>query len=179
MSFRKDSDESDSCDVEKALRGDDQAFGHLFERHYSRIYGLLYRIAPRESHLYDLTQETFVRAAHRLHQLRGDFRPWLNSVALNLLRDHQRSDSRRRRREHLWAEQHSISAEPNADLGHVGEAVQALPDGLTEVVVLAYYEGHTHSEIAALLDCPEGTVAWRISEAKRILNQSLRKHHAE
>jgi len=170
-----DDADADAEDVRLAKDGDVDAFGRLFDRHHDRVDGLLYRAAPFETDRADVVQGAFIKGAQGICSLRGDFRPWINRIAINLLRDHQRSDLRRSRREASYVALNQPE-DARAELEGVVEAVAALPSQLAEVVSLAYFEGHTQAEIAEMVDCPEGTVAWRISEAKKALQRSLRNH---
>jgi len=57
----------------------------------------------------------------------------------------------------------------------VARAVDALPEGFREVVVLRYWEGMSNDQIAVRLGIPEGTVKSRLARADRILHERLRR----
>src|SRR5512145_2228371 len=56
---------------------------------------------------------------------------------------------------------------------HLWNAIEALPEKLRFVVVLAGIEGHDMHEVSALLDVPEGTVKSRLFLARKQLKERL------
>jgi RNA polymerase sigma factor (sigma-70 family) len=78
-------DRSDAALVEAARAGDRAAFGEIYDRYADRVYGLCRTVVRRPEDAADATQDTFVRAAERLEQLRDPsrLRPWLFSIARN------------------------------------------------------------------------------------------------
>jgi RNA polymerase sigma-70 factor (ECF subfamily) len=129
----------------------------------------------------EVAQEAFVRAYKNFSRLREreKFRGWLARIAFRLALDRIRSMRRREQRE-LAApdprpapsvEELAASREFRARLDR---AVDALPEKLRLVLVLAAIEGHDMREIARLLELPEGTVKSRLFQARRILAEKLR-----
>jgi RNA polymerase sigma-70 factor (ECF subfamily) len=59
------------------------------------------------------------------------------------------------------------------------DAIDALPDKFRIVVVLANMEGHSLADVGALLGVPEGTIKWRLSEARRQLKEQLSWMHTD
>ena len=55
--------------------------------------------------------------------------------------------------------------------------LQKLSTSIRETVLLVCAQGLTHKEAARVLECPEGTVAWRISKARKILGKNKRSAH--
>jgi RNA polymerase sigma-70 factor (ECF subfamily) len=130
----------------------------------------------------DVAQEAFLRAHRSFASLRDRerFRSWLVRTAFRLALDHLRGRARRQRREDTAAS--PLDAGPTAedDLARrevqekVGRAVDALPEKLRIVTVLAAIEGHDLREVARLLALPEGTVKSRLHLARQALSESLR-----
>ncbi len=128
----------------------------------------------------DVAQESLVRAYRRLGSLREPdrLRGWLARICWRLAVDHLRSARQRERRERL-----ASSPDPTPgpeDLAAANEerqrllgAIDALPEKLRVVLVLASLEGHGVREVASLLDLPEGTVKSRLHLARRRLLESL------
>ena len=56
------------------------------------------------------------------------------------------------------------------------DGIDQLSDTLRTTLVLVCIDGMGHEEAAKVLDCPEGTVAWRVHEARRKLREHLEKH---
>src|SRR5919107_454905 len=83
--------------IERARRGDHDAFRQLFDRYSRPVISFVYDMVGDRALAEDLTQETFVRAYRHLGALReeGKFSTWLFSIAKNVAREHLRSGERR------------------------------------------------------------------------------------
>jgi len=170
MSF----DESDNIQlVERAVAGDPEAFGMLFEAHYSMIYGFAYRMCFTREDAEDVAQETFIKAARSLNGCKQHttFKQWLYRIALNTCHDRNRSRARGERTMAAYAEHDH--QEHVADYSPVHEALEGLEESLRQAVTLVYMEGMSHADAAAVLDCAEATVSWRIFVAKRKLKRLM------
>jgi RNA polymerase sigma-70 factor (ECF subfamily) len=138
----------------------------------------------------DVAQEAFAKAYRSFNQLRDRtrFRAWLVRMTWRLALDRQRANRRRSVRElpaldpveaglqtrlHLTGETPAdvVVARERAD--HLWTAIEALPEKLRLVVVLAGIEGHDMHEVSALLDVPEGTVKSRLFLARKQLKEQL------
>jgi RNA polymerase sigma-70 factor (ECF subfamily) len=128
----------------------------------------------------DVAQEAFVKAYRCFRQLRDRdrFRAWLVRMTWRLALDRQRANRRRAARELEHAE--PPSAANTADtivvrerIVQLWQAIDALPDKLRVVTILAGIEGHDIREVAVLLDLPEGTVKSRLFLARRRLKEQL------
>jgi RNA polymerase sigma-70 factor (ECF subfamily) len=130
----------------------------------------------------DVAQEAFARAYHRFAELRDreKFRAWLVRMTWRLALDHRRAHRRRAAREDAVVAVTPVSGNFEADtLAHdraerLWRAIDALPEKLRVVTVLAAIEGHGVGEVAALLGVAEGTVKSRLFEARRKLHERLR-----
>jgi RNA polymerase sigma-70 factor (ECF subfamily) len=127
----------------------------------------------------DVAQEAFVKAYRSFSQLRDRerFRAWLVRMTWRLAIDRQRGDRRRLARE---AATPDVSSADTSDqlidrerAAHLWAAIDNLPDKLRMVVVLAGIEGHDTSEVARLLDVPQGTVKSRLFLARQRLKEQL------
>ena len=142
----------------------------------------------------DVAQEAFVKAYRNFRQLRDRdrFRAWLVRLTWRLAIDRQRGDRRRAAREshsdvgHRTAVGHRFSGAggveanaPEADLvanervAQLWRAIDALPEKLRVVIVLAGIEEHDLREVARLLSLPEGTVKSRMFLARQRLKEQL------
>jgi RNA polymerase sigma-70 factor, ECF subfamily len=134
----------------------------------------------------DVAQEAFVKAYRRFSQLRDRdrFRAWLVRLTWRLALDRRRGDRRREARESA-AQTDASLCEPGGSVtadddlvareraGHLWNAIDALPEKLRVVVVLANIEGHNIGEVARLLALPEGTVKSRLFLARQRLKEHL------
>jgi len=130
----------------------------------------------------DVAQEAFLRAHRSFASLRDRdrFRAWLVRTTFRLALDHQRSRARRQRRDEALALERTAASSVEEDVARrevaerVGRAVDALPEKLRVVTVLAAIRGHDLASVARLLELPEGTVKSRLHLARRALAESLR-----
>ena len=184
-------DEAD-LDLDLARRGDRDAFGRLVRRHQRRVYAAALHILGNHSDADDVTQEAFVRAYRGLGSFdgRADFFTWLYRIAvntaLNALRSgkrgavlHQRSGAEAA---HVGGRPEALGhgapspaqrAEHTGEVARVLAAVAELSPALRVTLVLATVEELPHKQIAEILQIPEGTVAWRVNEARRLLKLRL------
>ena len=129
----------------------------------------------------DVAQEAFVKAYRDFRQLRDRerFRAWLVRMTWRLAIDRQRGDRRRAIRDLEHGLPDTVSPAPADELvareraAHLWSAIDALPDKLRIVIVLAGIEGHDLAEIARLLNVPPGTVKSRLFRARHRLKEQL------
>ena len=128
----------------------------------------------------DVAQEAFVKAYRSFSQLRDRdrFRAWLVRMTWRLAIDRQRADRRREVRELTDSDPVTMPTTAEAVASReraaaLWRAIDALPDKLRVVVVLAGIEGHDLREVALLLGLPEGTVKSRLFLARQRLKESL------
>ena len=156
-----------------------------FEERLAEASTLAFRVAygvlRRREDAEDVAQEAAVRAYRSFASLRNRdrFRAWLVRIAWRLAIDRRRAEQRREARESAWDEPSPTrTAEDLAAARQTQErvwrALDALPETLRIVVVLAAIEGHGMREVAALLSLPEGTVKSRLHDARRRLLETLR-----
>ena len=127
----------------------------------------------------DVAQEAFARACRHFHRLRDRdrFRAWLVRMTWRMALDRQRANRRRSARETL-AEISNVpttaeTLEGRERAARLWDAIDALPEKLRIVTVLAGIEGHDIREVATLLRLPEGTVKSRLFLARQSLREKL------
>lgn len=128
----------------------------------------------------DIAQEAFARAHRHFRQLRDRdrFRAWLVRMTWRLAINRRRADQRRAARESVLV---SPQATLSTDESHAAReraqqlwrAIDALPEKLRLVVVLAAIEGHDVQEVARLLGLPPGTVKSRLFLGRQRLKELL------
>ena len=163
----------------------DASLEREFEQRLADCPTLAYRVAlgvlrnPTDAE--DVAQESMLRAYRNFHRLRDreSFRAWLVRTAWRLSLDRIRSAGRRERRERdAMLDQPPAAVENVAATReferHVAAALDALPEKLRIVMLLAAIEGYNTREVAKLLALPEGTVKSRLHAARKQLAQALR-----
>jgi len=160
--------------VEGARAGDDAAFRALVESHEGRVQACARYLLgdPREAE--DIAQDVFFRAHRALDRFdgRARFGTWLHRIAVNSCLQALRRRKARR------APAPTAGVDPGradaVDLRRrLVAALGTLSPSLRVAVVLVLVEGFTHGEAAEILGCAEGTVAWRVHEARRRLQRLL------
>jgi RNA polymerase sigma-70 factor, ECF subfamily len=158
-----------------------------FEERVVDSSSLAFRVAlgvlRRREDAEDVAQEAFLRAQRAFASLRDRdrFRSWMVRMAFRLALDRRRSERRRASREDVAAVEGSRHA-PSVEEGltrdelraRVLEAVDALPEKLRLVTVLAAIQEHDVASVARLLDLPEGTVKSRLHLARKALAERLK-----
>ena len=175
--------------VEAAQKGDIEAFGVVVRRHQKRVYRMALHLLRSAAEAEDVTQDTFVRAYGALDRFDGRSEPftWIYRIAVNLslnairARKHSERSSTPDdpRVEPQLVEQRAMLANPEAanadrELGVVLEAgIDSLSEVLRTTLLLVIIDGLPHADAGKILGCSEGTVAWRIHEARRRLREYL------
>ena len=178
--------EDDKRLMELIVQQDLDALGTLYNRYSNGVYGLAMQMLKDSGAAEEVVQDAFHnvwRRAASYHPDRGKVTSWLFSIAHHRAIDELRR--RRRDREHV---QHGvdIANRPSEGRGdpveytalsmegrRIKEALNVLRKEQREIVMLAYYGGFTHSEIAAKLDQPLGTVKTRMRLALKKLREVL------
>jgi RNA polymerase sigma-70 factor (ECF subfamily) len=166
--------------LERARRGDRDAFDALVRMHCARVYALLFRVIGNHEDAEDLAQETFVRAFRSLAHYRGDaaFSTWLFRIALHLARDHHRRRGTGARVVGL-DDVPAPAAAPEVDATRrelargLSLALDKLPHALRAALVLRLFEGLEYEEIARATGVRPGTARTQVMKARRLLLRLL------
>jgi RNA polymerase sigma-70 factor (ECF subfamily) len=176
---------TERTDAELWARGDEAAFGELYDRHAEAVWNHAYRLTASWSTAEDLTSSTFLTAWRRRQDVtlvREGALPWLYTVAGNLAHNEFRRTSRFQRllrrvpvddtvRDH--ADQVATSLDSEQRLRSVLDAVAALPGSEREVVELVLIGDLPVGEAAEVLGLAEASVRSRISRARSRLRAVL------
>jgi len=169
-----------------AGENDADAFQVVLERHADAALSLASRMLGRGAAAEDVVQEALIslwRTGARYDPRRGSLRNWTLAIvhnrAVDMMRRNSAIDSRavsdEGLHERLRAPQEThLEAVRRDEARSLRTALDQLPHEQSRVIELAYFAGFTHSEIAAMLDLPEGTVKGRM----RLGLQKMRYHLA-
>jgi len=163
---------------------DEETFEQEFEQRLRDSSTLAFRVAygvlRHREDAEDVAQEAFTRAYRGFSQLRDRdrFRSWLVRMTWRLAIDRQRADRRRLAREQATVdaaapERAAAAATGQERLLQLRQAIDALPEKLRVVLVLACIEGHDVREVASLLGIREGTVKSRLFLGRKKLAERL------
>lgn len=184
---------ADTALILRCQANDATAFNEIVTRHKNRVYNYICRMIGAGLDAEDLTQETFVRAYLNIHsfQSRASLNTWLFRIATNICIDFTRKNSKVKTQTVSLQAEESKEADGleraipdsrfdpqavylNKELGtQVDQALRALPEKLRAVVLLHDLEGLPYEEIAAIVECPLGTVKSRLFHARLALREKL------
>ena len=165
--------------IAQAKAGDRAAFGALVEKHYDFIFRTACKWTGKKSDAEDIAQDVCIKLATAIQQFdgRSAFTSWLYRVTLNMVRDMQRSSSRKAKTidafTHVHPEDDPGDQEDATATKELWNAVSELPEKQREAIMLVYADEMNHAEAAAIMGCKEATVSWHIHEAKKTLRGLL------
>jgi RNA polymerase sigma-70 factor (ECF subfamily) len=164
--------------VERARRGDAEAFATLVRRHDTELRALAFRLLGDRAAMDDALQEAYVRAYRALDGFdgRAAFGTWLYRIAYRTC-----VDELRRRGRVDWDTLEEEAAAHGARDPMTGvaarldlaAALDALPFDLRASVLLVDAQGLSYDEAAAVLEVPAGTMASRLNRARAALRAAL------
>jgi RNA polymerase sigma-70 factor (ECF subfamily) len=164
--------------------GDSGSLARLFDRHGAAVMGLLTRMLGRNGEAEEVLQEVFLwvwRHPQRYDAGRSSLRGWLLVIARSRALDVLRADRSRRLREEGVERDRPTAHEP-VPLAEIEErerrrrllsAMTVLPGEQRRCIELAFFSGLSHSQIAARLQQPLGTIKSRIQLGMAKLRQAL------
>jgi RNA polymerase sigma-70 factor (ECF subfamily) len=179
--------------VARARQGDAAAFGELVDRHRSAVYRAALAALGSHADAEDAAQDAFLAAYLRLDSFRGDasFKTWLLTITWHQAINRRRSVTR------IW--RRMVEPQPDPECGlpvdevaavgpspeqaaaddqlrrGIQQAIRALSPKLRDALLLAQAGDYSYQEIGAMLNVPLGTIKWRVSEARKVIEQQLRK----
>jgi len=173
-----------------AAEGDARAIRTLYDRYAPRVYAVVRRIAADDDLAQDYAQEAWIRAIRALPTFRGDarFSTWLHRIAVNAALQSLRKAETRTRREGPAPEDVPV-APAHADSllrKRLERALDGLPEGMRQVLILHDVEGYTHDEIGDVLGVTSGTSKSQLFKARAKMREmlaslsgSVKEHGAE
>ena len=166
--------------IQRAQRGDEEAFATLYQLHKKRVYSVCLQMTKDVADAEDLTQEAFMQVFRSVNSFRGDsaFSTWLYRIAVNTVL----MKLRRRKSPPLISLDEPVSADSPSLKRDVGKAdpslsgaidrialrraVEELPAGCRQIFDLHEVKGYQHHEIAQLLECSVGNSKSQLHKAK-------------
>jgi len=181
----------DQALVERVQRGDKTAFDVLVRKYQHKIVKLISRYVRDQSEVYDVAQESFIKAYRALPNFRGDsaFYTWMYRIAINTAKNYLVAQGRRlpnvdieaQEAEQFEGESYLKDyATPEHMLlrdeveSTIYSAIDQLPQDLRTAITLREIEGMSYEEIAEAMACPVGTVRSRIFRAREAIDDKLR-----
>jgi RNA polymerase sigma-70 factor (ECF subfamily) len=178
--------------VERAQSGDKHAFELLVAKYQRRLGRLISRFVRDAAEAEDVTQDAFIKAYRALPAFRGDsaFYTWLYRIGINTAKNHLLALGRRAPTSTAFDSEeaedfedaallHEVATPENELMSKqvvevVNASLQQLPEDLRVALTLREIEGLSYEEIAAVMNCPVGTVRSRIFRAREAVAVNLR-----
>ena len=172
--------------VDAARAGDQNAFAALVTRYRKRIFALALHITRSASEADDITQDVFLKAYRALPEFEGrsQFFTWVYRMTVNRSLNVRRD--RARRGEDMLDDPRlelAVAVDARSDPSREAElrqqyarllrALDSLPVDMRTTVILVSLQGLAHGEVAVVQKISEGTVAWRMHEARRRLHDAM------
>ena len=168
--------------IARAREGDGEAVRELYRRYSPRVYAVVRRLAGDDQLAEDWAQEAWVRAIRALPTFRGEarFSTWLHRIAVNSALHGRRWRDRRARHEVALSPATPASVRPEETTLRIGleRALDQLPNGMRQVLVLHDVQGYTHEEIAQALGVTPGTSKSQLFKARARMRSILRPEPA-
>jgi RNA polymerase sigma-70 factor, ECF subfamily len=173
--------------IQRAQRGDEEAFAALYQSHKKRVYAVCLKMTRDIADAEDLTQEAFLQVFRSINSFRGDsaFSTWLHRIAVNTVL----MKLRRRKSPPLVSLDEPISADSPSmkrDIGQadpslcgvidritLNHAIGELSNGCRRIFHLHEVKGYHHHEIAQLLQCSVGNSKSQLHKAKMRMRDVL------
>jgi RNA polymerase sigma-70 factor (ECF subfamily) len=177
--------------IEKAVRGDLDAFNQLVLMYQSLAYSHAYALIGDPATAEDVTQDSFIRAFQNISSFRGgSFRAWLLRIVTNTFYDFIRRTKRHPTEPLLPEDEYGEEMESPAWLADPGPSTEAtvedkefsdgiyqildeLPDVYRSVITLVDLYELDYSEAAKILKVPMGTVKSRVARARLQIKERL------
>ena len=170
--------------LQRAGRGDQEAFAGLYDAVASRLHGLVLRVVRDPAQAEEVTQEAMVeiwRQSARFDPALGSPLSWLMTIAHRRAVDRVRSAEATSRRDTSYHQQNQVTehdstaeeATQNLEARRVRQALRSLTDTQRGALELAYFGGYTHNEVSTMLGIPLGTAKTRIRDGLIRLRDTL------
>ncbi len=173
-------DPTDEELMRKYVGGDSDAFRLLFERYGPILLRLTRRHLRDEELAREIVQQTFFQLHRARHDFRQDsrLRPWVLTIAMNLVREHWRRKKRRKMSEldetrHAAPEPVRSPMETSQRAAQLREAMSKLPESQRVVVELHWFQERPFAEVAEIVGSTEGAVRVRAHRAYKKLEAWL------
>ena len=170
--------------IQRVGRGDQVAFGDLYDLTAPLVHGVVLKIVRDPSQAEEVVQEVFVelwRIAPCFDPAKGTVTSWVATIAHRRAVDRVRSAEATSRRDTSYHQRNRVTehdstaeeATQNLEARRVRQALRSLTDTQRGALELAYFGGYTHNEVSTMLGIPLGTAKTRIRDGLIRLRDTL------
>lgn len=165
--------------MERAKKGDRDAFGALYTKYLDGIYRYTYFRVGKKEVAEDIAATVFAKAWEKLAtytRVNGSLKAWLYTIAHNQVIDYYRE-----KKEHIGIPEHvedgkesiELSVEKKVQVEQILDKVRQLPEEQQQVILLRFVEDMSHKEISYVLGKREDAVRAQLSRALKALRKEL------
>lgn len=186
--------ENEKILLEKAKRGDIEAFELLIERYQKKVFTIALKMLGNYDDASELAQEALIKVFKSIKNFKEEssFSTWIYRIVTNTCLDELR---KRKKRQVIYIDEdisnadgeikreivdHSMTPEYITEKKElkkaVNEAIMSLSEEHRTVIILRDIQGMSYEEIAKITNCPEGTIKSRINRARLSLKEIFTKH---
>ena len=191
-------EENDIEIVERAQRGDREAFKVLVERYQRKVYGICYGMLKDPEASLDVSQEVFIKVYRYLEKFNREssFYTWIYRITVNMCIDYIRKSKRVHRVEYddqLSHEGNEVAGDEHISASKLGinpdkvygrkelrqkmlEALETLNEKHRTILIMREVDGLSYEEMAEVLSISKGTVMSRLYHARRYFQDALRDY---
>lgn len=173
--------------VARVVSGDMKAFEVIYQNTYRQVYYTCMSFLKNEHNVYDVMQDTYITALTHLQQLENPERitAWMNTIAVNKCRqflgkkmpvqlDEATSTNLLEENDNFLPESYVLNAEKRKIILNIMQ--EELSAVQYQTIIMYYFDGMSTSEIAACMECPEGTVSYRLSAARGKIKEGVQRY---
>lgn len=177
--------------VQRAAKGDNKAFDELYKLTSKSVYFICLSFLKNESDAADIMQETYFAAFKNLDSLKEQdkFEPWINKIAVNRCKNLLKKKTPELLEDEILENLPSADSEVFLPEDYINNQEKRriimkimqnkLSDVLYQTIILHYFNEMTVSEIAEVMNCPEGTVTYRLSAARAKIKKEILKYEEQ
>jgi RNA polymerase sigma-70 factor (ECF subfamily) len=172
--------------IKECAKGNREAYAVLVERYQEMVYNTAYRMLGDAEAARDMAQESFISAYGGLKNFRNvsKFSTWLYSIVINKCRDYLRVKRPHTQLDGISDILASSGPTPEEELHNrqirdrIQDALNALPEGCREAVVLKHIEGLDYREMESILGISAGALKVRTHRGREMLRKLLEEKEA-
>lgn len=168
--------------IEKAKAGRREAFEALMNKYRKEIYGLSYRILGNHHDADDIAQKTFIKAFFSLKKFKGksSFKTWIYAIAMNTAKSFLAQRKKQKKIELPLLEdvasgqmEHQKMEKELSTKSIIARALKSMPERQKEVLILKFFHGMKHVEIARALGITPGAAKANLFHAIKFLKSRI------
>lgn len=151
----------------------------LYRTHFPKMMGMCMRYAADEDEALTILNDGFLRVFKKVHtfQYKGSFEGWIRRLVFNSLSDYFKKKSRQLKFLELgdWEKPTTTTPMDHLMEEDILQLIEQVPQASADIFILYAIHGYAHKEIAAMKGISEGTSKWHLSNAKKVLQELIKK----